>query len=86
MALGAGFLLAGCSHGVVIHAHRGEASGEINARLVLVAPIELRWEEPSSLLAYLRTLDVEEALCRSGRLATLGPGEVASQSGEAAPG
>jgi hypothetical protein len=74
-------LVTGCSHGVVVRAHRGPVDAPVNARLALVAPVELRWNEPSSLIAYLRTLDVEESLCKSGRLATMGPGELAPLPG-----
>jgi len=74
-------LVSGCAHGVVVHSHRGPVESAVNARLALVAPVELRWNEPSSLIAYLRTLDVEESLCKSGRLATMGPGELAPLPG-----
>jgi len=79
-ALLASTLAAGCSH-VVVHAKAGALTGTVSARLVLVAPVELHWDEPSALLAYARTLDVEEALCRDGALATFGPGELAPTSG-----
>ena len=74
--------LSGCAHGVVVHAHRGPQPQRTSVRLALVSPVELRWDEPSSLLAYLRTLDVEEALCWRGALATLGPGELAALPGQ----
>ncbi len=75
----------GCAH-VVVHARKGEVAGEVKARLVLVAPVDLRWEEPSSLLSYARSLDVEEAVCRGARLATLGAGELAQlPGGESSP-
>ena len=85
IALAALLGASACSH-VKVHARKGEVSGQIVPKLVLVAPVELRWEEPSSLLAYARSLDVEEAVCRGARLATLGAGELLQNlSGEASP-
>ncbi len=74
-------LLAACAHGVKVHSKVGAVNGVIDAQLVLVAPVELRWNEPSALLSYVRTLDVEEALCASGQLETFGPGELPAQLG-----
>jgi hypothetical protein len=70
-----------CAHGVKVHSKVGAVNGVIDAQLVLVAPVELRWSEPSALLSYVRTLDVEEALCASGQLETFGPGELPTQLG-----